>query len=604
MIIKNGSLFSKIILDNYNKKSLKEFINKNFKKKYYSSILAIFKNEGHIIREWIQHYRVRGIEKIFLINDNSTDDFYCKIEDFVKEGYVSLKNVNEKDNMLEPGRQDLLYNKYYYGIIKQAEWVGILDLDEFVYSPFTKNINEILKKYDETDVQELLVDWYWFGSNGFKEQPESVVDNFTKRGQFLSREYHVGPSYTPLQTCKCFVKTKHLHSFRIHQSNFIFKNNKVFCSNGEAFEGFNVRCSDENELFINHYNVQSEETYKRKIKKGSCNNTPQMKKSMELFKILDLNEVEDLTLKNQKSKTKVAILHNSTNNFEVAICLYETLSKYSELDVGFYKLIENDQFDQLNYIKKYNINLINFEEASKCDIGICVSTEEDKENQIFKNIKIIYISHKFDDFNMYKNEINTNNCLCLSPLSRKVGIDYFTPLEMPMEPKYKNTSKLNLLVQGHFENRNLELLDTIQNYSNFQLTFLGTNFNSSNKFKFDFKILSNLKEIEFYEQIQDCNFILCMINAKIKNKMYIKQKFSSNFLQALCFEKPIFCDEIFKKIYELPGIYYNDNNFKDKFEELLSISEENYIKLVDSYKELKQNLRFKNKRKLLQKIYY
>jgi hypothetical protein len=95
-----------------------------------------------------------------------------------------------------------------------------------------------------------------------------------------------------------------------------------------------------------------------------------------------------------------------------------------------------------------------------------------------------------------------------------------------------------------------------------------------------------------------------MINAKIKNKMYIKQKFSSNFLQALCFEKPIFCDEIFKKIYELPGIYYNDNNFKDKFEELLSISEENYIKLVDSYKELKQNLRFKNKRKLLQKIYY
>ena len=84
MIIIDGSKFSKIVLNQYKRKLLKEFINKNFKKRYYSAIVAIFKNEAHIIREWIEHYRSRGIQKIYLINDNSTDNFYAEIEDFIK----------------------------------------------------------------------------------------------------------------------------------------------------------------------------------------------------------------------------------------------------------------------------------------------------------------------------------------------------------------------------------------------------------------------------------------------------------------------------------------------------------------------------------------
>ena len=599
MLIINGSTFSKIILNQYKKKILKDFINRNFRKKYYSSILAVFKNEGHIIREWVQHYRKRGIEKIFLINDNSTDNFYSEIEDFIKEGYVTLKNVDKKDNVQDPGRQELLYNKYFHNIIDKTEWVGVLDLDEFVYSPDNTNINDILRKYDNQDIQELIIDWYWFGSNGFKQQPNKVVDNFIKRGKYLSREYNVGPSYTSFHTCKCFMKTKILYSFGIHHSNFSY-NKGIFRSEGQNFDGFNVRCSDKNELFINHYNIQSEEAYKRKILKGSCNNTPQMKKSMELFKLLDLNDVEDLRLKNQNNtKTKIAIIQNTNFNFEVAICLYETLSKYDELDVGIF-IIDCDS-DKLDLIKKYNINLLDIEQTSNFDVGICVSsnviikdkieTVPNNNHQIFNKFKkIVYISHKFDDFNLYKKEINTTNCLCLSPYSKKVGIDYILPLEIPIKTIRKNISDLDLVIQNNFEPKHLEFLNSIT--SNFKINFLRNDFDSK-KFKFNCNILNNLKEIEFYEHIKNCNFILCM-----------KNKSPLNFLHALCFEKPIFCHEKFEKIYNLPGIYYNENNAQNKFEELLSITEDKYFKLVDSYKELKEKLKYKNKRRILQKIYY
>lgn len=42
---------------------------------YNLSICAIFKNESHILDEWIQHYLKRNINHFYLINYNSTDDY-------------------------------------------------------------------------------------------------------------------------------------------------------------------------------------------------------------------------------------------------------------------------------------------------------------------------------------------------------------------------------------------------------------------------------------------------------------------------------------------------------------------------------------------------
>ena len=36
-------------------------------------LMAIFKNESMGIREWIEHYVWQGVDKILLINNNSTD---------------------------------------------------------------------------------------------------------------------------------------------------------------------------------------------------------------------------------------------------------------------------------------------------------------------------------------------------------------------------------------------------------------------------------------------------------------------------------------------------------------------------------------------------
>jgi hypothetical protein len=116
------------------------------------------------------------------------------------------------------------------------------------------------------------------------------------------------------------------------------------------------------------------------------------------------------------------------------------------------------------------------------------------------------------------------------------------------------------------------------------------------------KYLSNLNEINFYDAINNQKFILAMIDDKIKGGTYIKQRFSTNFLHASALEKPIFCHEIFKEIYEIPGIYYNEKNIYEKFQELINLSETKYYELVKQFTSLKRKYHFYNDYILLKKI--
>ena len=46
----------------------------NIKQEYYLSIVAIFKNESWILKEWIEHYLNQGVDHFFLIDNGSTDN--------------------------------------------------------------------------------------------------------------------------------------------------------------------------------------------------------------------------------------------------------------------------------------------------------------------------------------------------------------------------------------------------------------------------------------------------------------------------------------------------------------------------------------------------
>jgi hypothetical protein len=70
---------------------------------------------------------------------------------------------------------------YYY------MYYCVLDLDEFLFAPQTLNIKDVLNKNE--DVSVIGVNWMWFGSNGYVEQPSSLIQSFTKRGSTDMTKY-------------------------------------------------------------------------------------------------------------------------------------------------------------------------------------------------------------------------------------------------------------------------------------------------------------------------------------------------------------------------------------------------------------------------------
>jgi glycosyltransferase involved in cell wall biosynthesis len=99
-------------------------------------VVAIFKNESDILKEWIEHYLQQGVDKFFMIDNGSTDNYYNILEPYIKNNKVELVIDTTKF------AQTNLYNKYYLNKCKAYEWVIVCDLDEFI---MVENIVTLLK---------------------------------------------------------------------------------------------------------------------------------------------------------------------------------------------------------------------------------------------------------------------------------------------------------------------------------------------------------------------------------------------------------------------------------------------------------------------------
>jgi glycosyltransferase involved in cell wall biosynthesis len=170
----------------------------------YNLILcAVFKNESHILSEWIQHYLQRGVDHIYLINDHSTDDYLPIIERYHDRITLQHNDIISKNI----GRQIQIYQTYIRPILSTSKWAMILDLDEFLYSPTNESFKEILEMHSSR--AQIKIDWLHFGSNGHEIQPISAVSGFIKRAPFTrSAKYY---SY------KTIFQSKLLYEFGIHE---------------------------------------------------------------------------------------------------------------------------------------------------------------------------------------------------------------------------------------------------------------------------------------------------------------------------------------------------------------------------------------------------
>jgi len=237
--------------------------------KYTLSLLVICRNESMVIQEFIEHYIWQGVEHIYLIDNDSTDNMKQVIQKYINSGYVSYYFLPEKHVQVTN------YNKVYQNIRNETQWLIICDADEYIYN---RNKGYSILSYVSmlTDsINSIVLHWKMFGSSGHKEQPESIRKSFI----WKSKNYH--------PNVKCIINTKNTPSLNIHTHN-------------HESSPDNTYIISPNELALNHYAIMSEEYFRKvKMTRGAADRTDNVR-DMGYYNKNDkeASEIIDTELKN------------------------------------------------------------------------------------------------------------------------------------------------------------------------------------------------------------------------------------------------------------------------------------------------------------------
>lgn len=229
------------------------------------AVLTIGKNEGMIVDEWIRHYVWQGAERIFYIDNGSTDDTEARLKPWTEKGLVSYHHLPE------PNKQKDHYNTVFNQHIRgRVTWLLVVDLDEFAYhrSP-GKTLRDFVNPLDPDRVCSVWMRWKVFGSNGHAKQPPSIRKGFTKKQSELAEP---GKSIVSVRLTKNITVHDHDHS-----------------------SGSCQHIKEPPELALNHYQIMSREYFERvKMGRGDVLH-PQLtnERDWTYFAAHDRNEVED-----------------------------------------------------------------------------------------------------------------------------------------------------------------------------------------------------------------------------------------------------------------------------------------------------------------------
>ena len=255
-------------------------------------VASMFKNERTIIKEWLEHYIKEGTAHFYLLDNGSDDNYSDEIKPYLDK--ITLIKDPYRKNL---GTQDELLNKHFLEKIKkEAKWVLVIDIDEYVYSRNGINtIHDYINTLPE-DISQIILPWKMFGSNGLINQPLNIISSFTMKensNKFLNRitKFHAGHS-------KSLTLTKTLLNLSTHMSSFS-TGKRVYSDlvNYDEFKNYDI---DKQFLHINHYTHMSYDYYTNiKIKRGGGQGG-----KYDLIKFnresLIFNEIEDIELKNKK----------------------------------------------------------------------------------------------------------------------------------------------------------------------------------------------------------------------------------------------------------------------------------------------------------------
>ncbi len=150
----------------------------NYKNKL--AFVAIVKNEGPYIIEWIEFHRLVGVNKFYIYDNESSDNLQKLLKPYIESGVVVYQ--------YSPGKnmQNIVYTDAIKRYKDESKYMGFIDIDEFVVPCENNSLGDIIDDIlaQREDAAGVAVNWRMYGSNGYEKQPKGlVIENYKFRAE-------------------------------------------------------------------------------------------------------------------------------------------------------------------------------------------------------------------------------------------------------------------------------------------------------------------------------------------------------------------------------------------------------------------------------------
>lgn len=285
-------------------------------------VVAIMKNEGHYIKEWLDYHLLAGIDHFYIYDNESLDNQSEVVAPYVKAGLVDYIFASGKAIQMP------VYNDAIKRFKFHCRYMAFIDGDEFIFPKTNRNIAEVVDEVllGNPNAAGLAINWQVFGSNGQDKADYScgVLERFTRRApsNWIRLKSPCGNNLI-----KTIVNPRLVNFIPEPHFGVYFDDYYSVDENGVRVNGSFNNSVAADKIVINHYYVKSREEYEKKVNRGRADVL--VKRNLEDFHIHDRNEVfDDGILRYRSNRAESFSLESDVEKFNRVIeSLIENLSQ-------------------------------------------------------------------------------------------------------------------------------------------------------------------------------------------------------------------------------------------------------------------------------------
>ncbi|KAL3526342.1 hypothetical protein ACH5RR_010998 [Cinchona calisaya] len=207
-------------------------------KQHEMCICTMLRNQARFLREWVIYHSQIGVGRWFIYDNDSSDNLENVIQSLIDVNYNITRHVWPWIKTQEAGFAHCALRAR-----NSCEWVGFIDVDEFLHLPSGLLLHNVLSNGSRSkEIGELRASCYNFGPSGLRQIPvEGVTVGYTCRMRWPERHKSIVRPEAMNDTLINMVHHFHLKA------------------------GFRHKNLDRHRLVINHYKYQVWEVFKEKF---------------------------------------------------------------------------------------------------------------------------------------------------------------------------------------------------------------------------------------------------------------------------------------------------------------------------------------------------